>query len=217
MYKIDLHTHSSISHDGGITEQQYQTLLEKDPTAVVAITDHNEISLAQKLSIMYSGRVIVGEEIMSESGEIIGLFLHSRIQPGLSALATCQAIKEQGGLVYVPHPFEKTRHGIPKHILEHLVSYVDIIEGYNARSKEPWLRKRAEQFAKDHGLIVVAASDAHGRNGLFSSYVAGDDVFSHSTLLDQLSSAHMVKRSASWLAFIDPVRNKINKLLAWIR
>src|SRR5579859_2648799 len=96
-YKIDLHTHSIVSYDGGIREDEYKKLLTNNVIDFVAITDHNEIRFALMMQRRYGEQIIVGEEIMTAEGEIIGLFLKERIEPGLPVEETIQAIRMQRG------------------------------------------------------------------------------------------------------------------------
>ena len=170
MYKIDLHTHSTASPDGGITADQYAHALSTNLLDVIAVTDHNHIDFALGLQKQLGDRIIVGEEIMTTGGEIIGLFLSERIRAGLSPLETIKQIKEQGGLVYIPHPFESIRKGLHPGVLEELVDYVDIVEVCNGRA---FLQNRNAQtviWAKLNHKTSAASSDAHGKRGLGKTY-----------------------------------------------
>src|SRR5215467_13245977 len=102
-YTIDLHTHSIISQDGGITASQYEKVLQSGMLDCIAITDHNETSFARIMQKKLGDRIIVGEEIETTEGEIIGLYLHETIPGGISVDEAIASIKHQGGLVYVPH------------------------------------------------------------------------------------------------------------------
>ena len=100
MIKIDLHTHSVGSPDGGITLEEYARLLDDKVLDMIAVTDHDSIEQALVIQNKLGPRIIIGEEITSLEGEIIGLFLNQKVEPGLTAKKTVQAIKSQGGLVY---------------------------------------------------------------------------------------------------------------------
>src|SRR6266576_5491693 len=104
-YKIDLHTHSIISQDGGITASQYEKILQAGVLDCIAITDHNETSFARIMHKKLGDRIIIGEEISTPEGEIIGLFLTETIPGGIRLDEAIASIKHQGGLVYLPHPF----------------------------------------------------------------------------------------------------------------
>lgn len=170
MYKVDLHTHSTASHDGGITFDQYAKALSTNLLDVIAVTDHNHIDFAVGLQKQLGDRIIVGEEILTTGGEIIGLYLTSQIKPGLSPLETITQIKDQGGLVYIPHPFESIRKGLGPAALEELVDYIDMIEVCNGRA---FLQNKSAQtviWAKLNRINGVASSDAHGFKGLGKTY-----------------------------------------------
>jgi len=170
MYKLDLHSHSIASPDGGITMDQYSHALSTNVLDVIAITDHNRIDFATLAQAQLGDRIIVGEEIMTTSGEIIGLYLTEPIQQGHSPLETVKQIKDQGGLVYIPHPFESIRKGLHPGVLEELLDYIDIIEVCNGRA---FLQNRSAQtviWARLNHVISAASSDAHGIRGLGKTY-----------------------------------------------
>lgn len=127
----------------------------------VCITDHNEIAVALALKEDYPDRVIVGEEVKTAEGvDITGLFLRERIPAGTPARETCERIHEQGGIVYVPHPFAAGKGGGGR-ILDVIEEFIDAVEGFNARIHTAALNRRALQWARDRGLPVGAGSDAH--------------------------------------------------------
>src|SRR5262245_43185713 len=111
--KIDLHTHSIASPDRSLSAKNYQKMLASGKLDYVAVTDHNVIDFARILHDQLGEQIIVGEEIATSEGEIIGLYLTSVVPSGLSAAETVRAIKDQDGLVYIPHPFETLRNGLP--------------------------------------------------------------------------------------------------------
>ncbi len=105
--------------------------------------------------------VIVGEEIRTREGEIIGLFLSEEVPPDLSAQETIERIRTQGGLVSLPHPLDRFRGGVGAEGLAHLASLVDIVEVMNARTTLGRDKDEAARLAGEHGLVAVAVSDAH--------------------------------------------------------
>lgn len=159
--RVDMHLHTRRSFDS-----------LSDPVAVVrtgleagldriCITDHNEIAAALELKERFPEAVIVGEEVKTAEGvDIIGLYLREKIPKGTPARETCTRIREQGGLVYVPHPFAPGKGGGGR-ILEEVEDLVDAIEGFNARIHVPDLNRRAVEWARTRGLAVGAGSDAH--------------------------------------------------------
>ncbi|MFH1560667.1 MAG: PHP-associated domain-containing protein [Chloroflexota bacterium] len=128
----------------------------------IAITDHNTIEGALVVQRLAPFRVIVGEEIKSRGGEIIGLFLQEAIPKGLSSLETVQRIKEQGGLVAIPHPFDHFRRSvIDPQALQEILPYVDIVEAFNARNTFQRDNRTALELALQHDILTSAGSDSH--------------------------------------------------------
>ena len=136
-YKVDLHTHSYGSPDGALRAAEYRRKLESGALDFIAITDHDRIDSALQIRgelDKLGDRIIIGEEISTADGELIGLYLTDLVPAGLSAVETTQAIRGQGGLVYVPHPFETVRSGMPEAVLGSIAEDVDIVETYNGRA-----------------------------------------------------------------------------------
>ena len=106
--KVELHTHTGFSHDSIVSLDKVVRACLKKQINCIAVTDHNQIEGAIRLQKMAPFKVIVGEEILTKEGEIIGLFLKKRISAGLSMKATINRIRNQGGIVYLPHPYDKT-------------------------------------------------------------------------------------------------------------
>jgi hypothetical protein len=130
----------------------------------ISITDHDSAAgaLALKSIIGRDVKVIVGEEIKTRQGEIVGLFLKEEIEPGLEAVETVHRIKDQGGLVYIPHPFDPFKiTRLKKSALMQVIDMVDIIEVFNAKVVFPVFYGVAANFAKRHGKLGAAGSDAH--------------------------------------------------------
>lgn len=213
VYKIDLHTHSIISPDGAIAESEYANLLNKGILDCIAITDHNEIKFAKRLHEQFGDKIIVGEEITTRDGEMIGLFLTRTIPAGLTARETAKAIHEQNGLVYIPHPFETLRKGIQKAVLEQFIEDIDIVEVFNGRG---WGRGRngdAEFFCKAYNLIGAASSDAHGYYGAGKTFSILEKIPTRGTLKELLEKGSLQKKYAPFVAYFYPAVNKIkNKL-----
>lgn len=212
MIKLDLHTHSIISPDGGIGESDYKKLLGKKILDCIAITDHNQIDFAQKLHKKFGGKIIVGEEITTTDGEIIGLFLKEVIQPGLSAKETAQLIHNQGGLVYIPHPLETLRKGIQLPILEQIIGIIDIVEVFNGRGKWRGKSKEANEFTKKYHFTCAASSDAHGFYGVGETYTEIKELPTVSTLKDLLSNGIVRKEYAPLWTFLYPSINRMKHL-----
>ena len=167
---------------------------------VIALTDHNEIAGALRLRDIAPFRVIVGEEIETNEGEVIGLFLRQRIPPGMSLDSTVRAIKEQGGIVYLPHPFETRRKGISQPALKMLgTNQVDVWEIFNARSRDSKAVEDFRVYAEDRGLRLAAGSDAHMPRELGRAYTLVPSFETPQDLLDSLEQADFVCEPISFL------------------
>lgn len=211
MLKIDLHTHSDASPDGGITLRQYRTALENGLLDYIAITDHNRIDFATRAKLEMGDRIIVGEEIMTTDGEIVGLFLETGVRPGQTPEATVQDIKAQGGLVYIPHPFETIRKGLHPATLERIQDAVDIIEVCNGRA---FLQNRSEQalvWAKLNNVAKAASSDAHGSRGLGRTYTVIPEQPERDTLPGLLNRGNLHTRRPAMRSLLYPKYHKAKK------
>lgn len=156
-----MHVHTRASFDCASDPHAVLARVLERGIDRVCITDHNEISAALALSEVWPDRVVVGEEVRTAEGvDIIGLYIRDRIPERTPARMTCEQIREQGGLVYVPHPFVGGKGGGGR-ILSAIVDLVDVVEGFNARIHDPRLNRRAVEWAARHGLPVGAGSDAH--------------------------------------------------------
>jgi predicted metal-dependent phosphoesterase TrpH/glycosyltransferase involved in cell wall biosynthesis len=166
----DLHTHTSWSHDCLVEPADLVAQAERAGLGAVAVTDHNAFGGAlQALELARDGAltVIAGEEIKTGGqGEVIGLFLEREIPRGLSFEDTIAAIREQGGLVYLPHPFDRM-HSIPDAATLHgHLADIDVFEVYNARLLFEQYNDEADRFARKYNLTMGAGSDAHVLQGL---------------------------------------------------
>jgi predicted metal-dependent phosphoesterase TrpH len=162
MLRADLHLHTNYSPDSMITPEALVSRCLKLGINCIAVTDHNVLEGAQAVQNIAPFRVVAAEEIKTSEGEVIGFFLKERIPPRLSPEETVRRIKEQGGLVGVPHPFDRLRREpLRQAALERVLSQVDIIEAFNARVTVGSDNARAAAFAAEHGLACSAGSDAH--------------------------------------------------------
>ncbi len=165
--KFDMHVHSEYSGDSEITIEEIVTSYEK--TGVLPLVcDHNRTSGSEAVSYELQAidpdlPVILAEEIMTQEGEIIGLFLTGMIPPYLGAAETLDLIHDQGALALVPHPFcawRKTSALWPG-TLDEVIGRVDIIEGFNGRTIREKDNRRAREYARFHDRPVSVGSDAH--------------------------------------------------------
>jgi predicted metal-dependent phosphoesterase TrpH len=172
MIRVDLHSHSNYSKDSLSTLDGIIREFPKSGLHVLALTDHNELAGALELAQRAPFFVIPGEEIKTEHGEIIGLFLKEWIPPRLSPRETIDRIREQDGVVYVPHPFDRVRGSrITEEQLDDIIGLIDVLEVFNARNALPRFNARAQQYARQHGVLMGAGSDAHTYREYGSAYV----------------------------------------------
>jgi len=162
LLKVDLHCHTHYSLDCLTSPQQLVEACLARGITCLAVTDHNAIDGAYEVQELAPFQVIIGEEIKTARGEIIGLFLQEFIPPGLSTQETIARIRAQGGLVYVPHPFDFVRRStLAPDELRRIWPYVDILEVFNARTISRARNAAGARFAQEHGLVKAAGSDAH--------------------------------------------------------
>jgi len=185
-YKVEFHVHTIFSKDSLLSKYLIIFMCKLKKIDCIAITDHNEIEYAKKsvkLLKKHGIEVIVGEEIFTNDGEIIGLYLDKKIEPGLSALDTVREIKKQGGYVYIPHPYDTKRSKtvINYNSLKQIVSYVDFIEIHNGRNLKEEFSEKQNSIAEELSLRKIVGSDAHtfyeiGRNYCVVSSLKKEDL-----------------------------------------
>lgn len=175
--RVDMHLHSMWSGDSTTTPDELCEQVIATALDVLCLTDHHAIEGAVRLASELPCRVVVGEEVASHTGEIIGLFLTERIPQGLSAVDTATRIREQGGVVYIPHPFDPMRRNISQSSLDELtdLGLVDAIETINAKTSLKSLNNQAAQYGATHHLLAGAGSDCHVPEALGAAYVEMPD------------------------------------------
>jgi predicted metal-dependent phosphoesterase TrpH len=212
-FKIDLHTHSYGSPDGGLAVANYRYFLENHLLDFIAITDHGGVETAQQIQAELADlgeRIIVGQEIQTTDGELIGLYLQKTIPAGLTPAQAVRQIKSQKGLVYVPHPFETVRSGISEAGLQAILHDVDIIEVYNGRAVFQSKSKLACATATRAGLARAASSDAHGRFGWGYMYSHVSTKPTRGNLVRQLQNAEYATRKVG-MGVLYPKLNRLRK------
>ena len=165
-----MHTH--FSPDSEVSPERMVAKCTEVGLDCIAVTDHNTIEGALAVKRIAPFIVIIGEEVRSAEGEITGLFLNETVPRGLPAVETAERIKTQGGLVSVPHPFDRFRTGvIASGALQEILPYIDIVEAFNARNNLSADDRKAQEFAREHGLLTSGVSDAHSPIELGRTYV----------------------------------------------
>lgn len=182
------------SGDSTTTPDELEQAVIESGLDVLCITDHNAVKGAQELARSLPCRVIVGEELRTRAGEIIGLFLTERLPFGTPPLEAAKAIRSQGGVVYVPHPFDPMKRNLAEPALKALAAagLVDVIEALNAKTSLESLNRRAADFAAQHGLLAGAGSDGHVPDALGAAYVEMPDFDGPAEFLASLAEARIV-------------------------
>jgi hypothetical protein len=206
---VDLHMHTTWSHDCSIEVDELIDHAEAEGLGAIAVTDHNVFSGALEAVERAQGRdlvVIPGEEIKTaEQGEVIGLFLKEEIPRGMSFSETVEAIRGQGGLVYIPHPFDRL-HAIPDAATLHRhLAEIDVFEVYNARLLFEGYNDEALRFARKYNLTSGAGSDAHVLQGVGTGAVRMRRFNGPEEFLLSLRSADVLRRPKS-LAYLQGLK-----------
>jgi predicted metal-dependent phosphoesterase TrpH len=169
--RADLHIHS-LASDGISSVAEILAAAQAARLDVIAITDHERMDAALAAQAMadaegYGVSVIVGEEVTTRSGHVIGLFMRERIRPWGSLQSTIARIHEQGGIVIIPHPLVPYPLCVSGRAIESLLGesdpifHPDAIEAFNATTARLPRGRAAARFAADHRLNTVAGGDAH--------------------------------------------------------
>jgi glycosyltransferase involved in cell wall biosynthesis len=198
---VDLHMHTDHSHDCATPVDVLLATARERGLGAIAITDHNEISGALEAEAKADGvKVIVAEEVKTaHQGEVIGLFVREKIARGMSLEETIAEIKRQGGLVYVPHPFDRL-HAVPDY--EHLLPVlgdVDAIEVFNPRVAFKPFNEEAARFAAKYRIVAGAGSDSHVAQGLGSVRIRMRDFDGPEEFLESLREADIITKPTSLL------------------
>jgi predicted metal-dependent phosphoesterase TrpH len=196
----DLHMHTEHSHDCAVPVGALLDYAEAQGLGAIAVTDHNVFRGAQEAVERARDRdlvVIPGEEIKTDSGEVIGLFLQRGIPRGMSMGDTIAAIREQNGVVYLPHPFDRL-HTIPDATTLHRhLAEIDVFEVYNARLLFEGFNDEALRFARKYNLTMGAGSDAHVLQGVGTGLVRMRAFETPEEFLISLRSAEILRRPKS--------------------
>ncbi|MFN8034470.1 MAG: PHP domain-containing protein [Acidimicrobiia bacterium] len=209
--RVDCHLHTCYSGDAVTTLDEFADRVVAAGVEVVCVTDHHAVRGAQELAGSDPGfRVIVGEEIRTTAGELIGLFLGERVPFGLTPEETVARVRAQGGIVYVPHPFDVTRRAMHEPALRSLCATggVDAVEVFNAKASLDHLNERAAALAGEFDLPGGAGSDAHDPAGIGAAFVEMQDFDGPQSFLAALRGArvvgHRFDRPRTWTPRVIP-------------
>jgi glycosyltransferase involved in cell wall biosynthesis len=198
---VDLHMHTDHSPDCATPVDTLLDTAKRVGLGAIAITDHNEISGALEARERANGiKVIVAEEVKTaDQGEVIGLFIEEKIPRGMTLQETIAEIRRQGGLVYVPHPFDRM-HAVPdyEHLLD-VVEDIDAMEVFNPRVAFSAFNEEAARFAAKYRIVAGAGSDSHVAQGLGSVKIRMRDFDGPEEFLESLRDADIVRKKQSLL------------------
>lgn len=196
---IDLHMHTDHSSDCATPVEVLIETARDRGFGAIAITDHNEVSGAFAAARVAEGlddfKIIIAEEVKTaEQGEVIGLFLKEKIPRGMTMAETIAEIRRQGGLVYVPHPFDRM-HSVPdyEHLLD-MVEEIDLLEVFNPRVAITSFNEEAERFARKYNITPAAGSDNHVAQGLGSVRIRLHDFDGPEEFLESMRDAEITRR-----------------------
>ncbi|MCE2464636.1 MAG: PHP domain-containing protein [Dehalococcoidia bacterium] len=214
--RVDLHLHTMYSGDCATHPKIVVERCKAAGLGCIAVTDHNSIRGALHVRELADFPVIVGEEVMSNSGEIIGLFLEEEIPRGLSPEETVKRIKAQGGLVHIPHPFDRIRRGpLSAAALKQVLPQADLLEVLNSRTLLPGDLMRCTALSQRSNAIPIAVSDSHTPGEFGASYMDIDPFdLSPSSLLEALKQGQVVGRRSSPLVHLTTAYVKLSKKFA---
>jgi hypothetical protein len=196
MLRVDLHLHSDFSHDGKSSLDELVARARECGLDRIALTDHNTIEGALNIVQMEPELAIAGEEIKTLEGEVIGLFITSRVSPFLAAEDAMDFIHGMGGLTYLPHPLDRRRSNFRPERVVDLAPRVDIIETYN-----PWCdaaaNEAAARLADELGKVTATGSDSHSADELGRSWMEMEPYASPEDFLEKLRYARHVVTASS--------------------
>lgn len=212
LLKCDLHLHSNRSPDCDMKPESIIRTCVRRGINCIALTDHNIFGAVRELQRLAPFPVIAGEEIKTTRGEIIGLFISEEIPRGMSPGDTAAEIHAQGGVVYIPHPFDRVRKSaLQTDALLEIVGMVDVIETRNSRTTFSADQSAAERFADEHGKLRGGGSDAHVWWELGHSYVEMPEFDGAAGFLDALARGSVHGRLSSPVAHLASTITKWRK------
>jgi predicted metal-dependent phosphoesterase TrpH len=210
--RMDLHTHSRGSWDCLSDPGELLAAAESRGIQRVAITDHNRMDVARAMYERFPEKVIPGEEVKTREGiDLIGLYIRREIPKGTEAEEVCRLVREEGGILYLPHPFASGKGGGGRYA-ETLAPLVDVVEVFNARLHPGRLNEPAEDLARRHGKLRGAGSDAHTLGEVGKAWV---EVPPHANrpqdFLAAMKESRVRGRTSSWWVHLASTYAKVHK------
>jgi hypothetical protein len=212
--KADLHVHTCFSGDSNTSPEALVERCRALDLCCIAVCDHGTTDGARAVEAIAPFKVIVSEEIMTTRGEIIGMFLQQTIPSGLGVAETIQRIRQQHGLVCIPHPFDPYRSsGMQSDALSGIISDIDIVEVFNARTIPIQNMSRPRDFASKHHLRMGAGSDAHTPAEVGRAYVTIPDFNGREEFLEAMRHSKVHGNSANPLRVVAGLPARLQRKL----
>lgn len=213
MIKADLHVHTRHSADSYMSYQQLIDACRCKGINCIAVADHGTTLGAREMSKIAPFKVIVCEEVRTPYGEIMGMFLHEDIPDKISVDEAIKHIRGQGGLVCIPHPYDRVRPSAfrDEKMLEEVADRVDIIEVFNSRSLFPGAEKKARSLARRHGKLISYGSDGHSPSEIGYAFVEMPDFDTPQEFLTSLAAATFHGRKSSPLVHLITTTARLGK------
>jgi predicted metal-dependent phosphoesterase TrpH len=215
-FRIELHCHTYRSKDCLMLPEQLLEQCTLKGIDLIAITDHNAIEGAFEAATLDPDRVIIGEEIMTTAGELLGYYMKELVPPGLSPHETITRLRAQGAFISVAHPFDYTRQGAWKEdALLEILKLVDAIEIFNARTWSSIANTRAAALASREGILATAGSDAHTAFEIGRATMKTPVFFDAESMRLALARARIHARRSSPLVHLFSRYATFRKALGW--
>ncbi len=212
---MDLHTHTHYSPDSILSPRRFVETCQRTGINCVAVTDHKTIRGALAVQELADFRVIVGEEIETSAGQVIGLFLREEVRPGLSPEETIERVRAMGGLVGVPHPYDRLGLALRHDEIVRLLPQIGFMEVLNARVLFPGINEKARRLARELDLAASAGSDAHSPWELGRAYVEMPEFEGPGDFLEALRKGEIVGRRSSPLVNLISLYAELRHKLGW--
>jgi len=213
LLKADLHVHTKYSVDSYMSFEQLIKACQNKGINCIAVADHGTTKAARELSKIAPLKIIVCEEILTPYGEIMGLFLKEDIPHKLTVDEAIKQIRAQGGLICIPHPYDKVRPSAFRDykMLESIADQVDIIEVFNSRNMYPGIEAKARDFALRHHKVISAGTDAHSPSEMGYAYVEMNDFNNKEEYLISLAQGKLYGRKSSPLIHLLSTTARLRK------
>jgi predicted metal-dependent phosphoesterase TrpH len=213
LLKADFHIHTLYSGDCSTSLEQIISKCQEKNINCIAIADHGAVEGALKMQKIAPFKVIVAEEVLTTSGEIMGMFLQELVPSGLSMEESITRIKAQGGLLCAQHPFDKFRSDALKaKTMDEIADQIDLVEIFNARNPLLGSSRKARNFAKEHNLPGSAGSDAHAAYEIGNAYVEMPEFDGKEDFLQALSKGKVFGHRSNPLSHFSSMLARLKKI-----